>query len=78
MEIKILCAKDNQPKPSFQNILIIVPNCQLVKQFIDDLTDYGLRGGGYCQCPRCHSNNAAFVALADDRFFRPTVGNLSS
>ena len=49
---------------------------KVLKATVADLTDYGLRGGGYCQCPRCHSNNAAFVALADDRFFRPTVGDL--
>jgi hypothetical protein len=41
-----------------------------------ELTDYGLRGGGRCQCPQCRSNDAAFIALADDRFFRPTVGDL--
>lgn len=32
----------NTENNGIQNILIIVPNCQLVKQFIDDLTDYGL------------------------------------
>ena len=42
----------------------------------NDLTDYGLRGGGRCACPQCHSKGAAFIALADDRFFRPTVGDL--
>ena len=41
-----------------------------------DMTDFGLRGGGRCQCPQCRSNDAAFIALADDRFFRPTVGDL--
>ena len=43
---------------------------------ITQLTDYGLRGGGKCVCPRCHSTEAAFIALPDDRFFRPTVGDL--
>ena len=43
---------------------------------VNELTDYGLRGGGKCTCPKCHTANAAFVALADDRFFRPTVGDL--
>lgn len=42
----------------------------------EELTDYGLRGGGRCSCPQCHSKEAAFIALADDRFFRPTVGDL--
>lgn len=43
---------------------------------VQDLTDYGLRGGGMCQCPKCRSTHAAFIALADDRFFRPTLGDL--
>lgn len=41
-----------------------------------ELTDFGLRGGGRCQCPQCHSNDAAFIAIADDKFFRPTVGDI--
>ena len=40
------------------------------------LTDYGLRAGGTTICPKCHSHDAGFVALVDDRFFRPTVGDL--
>lgn len=40
------------------------------------MTDFGLRGGGRCSCPQCHSKGAAFIALADDKFFRPTVGDL--
>ena len=47
-----------------------------LNQIVEDLTDYGLRGGGRCQCPKCKSTNAAFIALADDRFFRPTLGDL--
>lgn len=42
----------------------------------NELTDYGLRAGGTTICPKCKSRNAAFVALVDDRFFRPTLGNL--
>jgi len=41
-----------------------------------EMTDFGLRGGGRCSCPQCHSKGAAFIALADDKFFRPTVGDL--
>ena len=41
-----------------------------------ELTDYGLRAGGKTICPKCHSGEAAYVALVDDRFFRPTLGNL--
>lgn len=41
------------------------------------LTDYGLRAGGSTTCPRC-GGNAAFIALVDDRFLRPTVGDLKA
>jgi len=43
-----------------------------------ELTDYGLRAGGVCTCPRCGDEDAAYIALVDDRFFRPTVGDLKS
>jgi len=49
---------------------------KILKAKVVELTDYGLRGGGKCECPQCHSKNAGFLALADDRFFRPTVGDL--
>lgn len=42
----------------------------------NQLTDYGLRAGGIAQCPACSSNEAAFIALVDDRFFRPNMDNL--
>ena len=48
----------------------------LLKNAVSELTNYGLRAGGMTQCPKCKSNNATFIALADDRFFRPTVGDL--
>ncbi len=48
----------------------------ILKDLVNDLTDYGLRAGGRCTCPKCHSENAAFIALVDDRFFRPTVGDI--
>lgn len=51
---------------------------KILKAKIAELTDYGLRGAGRCKCPQCHSENAAFLALADDRFFRPTVGDLKA
>lgn len=58
---------ESKMSPADYKILIAV---------IAKLTDYGLRAGGKCTCPRCKSTNAAFVALADDRFFRPTVGDI--
>jgi len=48
----------------------------LLKNMVNELTDYGLRAGGRTVCPRCGSVDAAFVALVDDRFFRPTMGDL--
>lgn len=48
----------------------------ILKQKVEELTDFGLRAGGSTVCPKCGSTNAAFVALVDDRFLRPTVGDL--
>ena len=48
----------------------------ILKAKVAELTDYGLRAGGKSPCPKCGSREAAFMALADDRFFRPTLGNL--
>ena len=48
----------------------------VLKSRATELTDYGLRAGGTTICPKCNSREAAFVALVDDRFFRPTMGDL--
>ena len=48
----------------------------LLKQRAKELSNYGLRAGGKTVCPKCGSRDAAFIALVDDRFFRPTVGDL--
>lgn len=48
----------------------------VLNERVKKLTDYGLRAGGSTQCPKCHSMNARFIALVDDRFLRPTLGNL--
>lgn len=49
---------------------------RILTQVVNELTDYGLRAGGTTICPKCGSGEAAFIALVDDRFFRPTLGNL--
>ena len=49
----------------------------VLKDAVTKLTDYGLRAGGATQCPKC-GGEASYIALVDDRFFRPTVGNLKS
>lgn len=71
-------SKDNTPignKLEIENKMSSA-DFKVLRQRVLELTDYGLRGGGRCQCPKCKSNDAAFVALADDRFFRPTVGDI--
>ena len=49
----------------------------ILKERVAQLTDYGLRAGGKCKCPKCKSE-AVFIALVDDRFFRPTLGDIQS
>lgn len=48
----------------------------ILKNKVGELSDYGLRAGGHAGCPKCHSPEASFIALVDDRFFRPTLGDL--
>lgn len=48
----------------------------MLKERVSELVNYGLRAGGTTQCPSCRSKDARFIALPDDRFFRPTVGDL--
>ena len=50
----------------------------MLKDRVTELVNYGLRASGITQCPNCRSMEATFIALPDDRFFRPTVGNLRS
>ena len=59
-----------------KGLLILVDELQSNKDEVRNLTNYGLRAGGVAQCPNCGSNEASFIALNDDRFFRPTLGNL--
>lgn len=49
---------------------------RILNDCVQDLTDYGLRSGGHCGCPKCNGNNASFLAMVDDKFFRPTLGDL--
>lgn len=50
----------------------------IFQQKLDELTNYGLRSVGPITCPKCHNKDARFIALIDDRFFRPTLGDLQS
>jgi len=62
-------------KFKLQNSLVDA-DFKILKQVVSELTDFGLRAGGTTTCPKCGSKDAAFIALVDDRFFRPTLGNL--
>lgn len=48
----------------------------ILKEMVHDKLNFGLQSGGRTICPKCKSPNGAFMALIDDRFFRPTVGDL--
>lgn len=50
----------------------------ILKDMVHNYTNYGLTAGGHCACPRCRQMNATFLALIDDRFFRPSLGDLKS
>ena len=50
----------------------------IIKEMSDELRDYGLRAGGRTTCPKCGNTNATFIAMIDDRYFRPTLGDLRS
>lgn len=48
----------------------------ILKEKVAEVTDFGLRAAGTVKCPVCGSMEAVYVALVDDRFFRPSVGAL--
>jgi hypothetical protein len=48
----------------------------ILKDVITDIADFGLRAGGSCQCPKCDNNDAGFLGLSEDRFFKPTLDDL--
>lgn len=50
----------------------------ILRSRVAELTDYGLRAGGQTQCPKCGNKEAAYIAMVDDRFFRPTLGDLKA
>ena len=48
----------------------------ILKAVMDEMTNYGLRIAGRIPCPKCGNLEATFIALTDDKFFRPTLGDL--
>ena len=49
---------------------------QILRQRFHEVTNYGLRGAGAITCPKCKKTDATFIALPDERFFRPVVDDL--
>lgn len=48
----------------------------VLEEMSKQLTNYGLRAGGNCTCHQCGNKEAVFIAPVDDRYFRPTLGDL--
>ena len=48
----------------------------ILRNIISQLADYGLRAGGKAACPKCGSTDGTFIAMLNDKFFRPTLGDL--
>lgn len=65
LEIKLIIQNDFTPA-----------DYMLLKETALEISDFGIRMGGKAQCPACQSMDATFIAFSDDRFFRPTVGDL--
>lgn len=49
---------------------------RILREVVSEVTNYGLRIAGTCSCPNCGNKEATFIALTDDKFFRPTLGDL--
>lgn len=65
IEVKLKIEKDFSPA-----------DYVVLREEVKKLSDYGLRAAGTTRCPKCGNDHAAFLALAQDRFFRPTLGDL--
>lgn len=71
--------KDTLTPPEIKMIIqdqMCSADYMLLKGRVRELADYGLRAGGKTVCPKCGNEDAGFLALVDDRFFRPTMGAL--
>lgn len=51
---------------------------EILKQEIADKSNYGLQITGTVTCPSCGSTDARYIAFQNDKFFRPTVGDIRS
>lgn len=48
----------------------------LLNERVTELTDYGLRAGGVTVCPKCGETSATYLAILDEKMFRPTIDDL--
>ena len=48
----------------------------VLKTLVNQYTNFGMVAGGVATCPKCGNQRASFIALVDDRFFRPTMGDI--
>ena len=48
----------------------------ILENAMSEQCDFGLRAAGTTSCPKCGNHDAAFLALINDKFFRPTMGDL--
>lgn len=49
---------------------------EILKDCVAKLTNFGMHVMGYATCPVCGSKNAYYIALQQDKFFRPSVGDI--
>ena len=49
---------------------------EILKSCVNDVDNYGLHAMGSVKCPVCGSIEAYFVAMQQDKFFRPAVGDV--
>ena len=65
IEIKMKIVKDLSPA-----------DYEVLKYVATEQMDFGLRAAGSAQCPKCGNKEAGFLGLVNDKFFRPTLGDL--
>lgn len=70
--------KDLTPVDVRQYILnkMSAADYEILKDSIAKQSNYGLLAMGNTACPVCGSNDAYFIAMQQDKFFRPSVGDI--
>lgn len=49
---------------------------EILKDVLREKTNYGLQITGQVTCPNCGSQEAYYMAMQNDKFFRPSVGDV--